>query len=182
MINKSLASLKIPWIKAKITNYLTCLFLTFSTSVFGDLIGQRAKLVNKFVNDMHADPIVADCAAHGSFIASTSMKLVYVDFPPDSFKRGKFTITPWNDSFDQKKQRVKVDSIVTVNGLGITKNDNSQMILKFRCGYVGTQILAFNWNEPASLLKTDVRYIRHSLSYSKSFLFQKNYGKRKWKK
>ena len=66
-----------------------------------------------------ADPLAADCAAHGSFIASTSSAFDRVDFAPNAFDSGNATITPWNDSFDQGKQRVKVDNIVTVDGLGI---------------------------------------------------------------
>jgi hypothetical protein len=123
--------------------------LICSAPAFADQLEQHNELVNKFVNDMHADPLVADCAAHGNFVASTSSAFDHVEFPPSSFDSAHASVTPWNDSFDEGKQRVKVDSIVTVEGLGIRQNgDSDPAALKFRCGYVGNQMLAFSWNDP----------------------------------
>jgi hypothetical protein len=62
-------------------------------------------------------------------------------------------VTPWNDSFDEGKQKVKVDSIVTVEGLGIPQAGGDPSQLKFRCGYVGQQMLAFSWNDPVPPLR-----------------------------
>jgi hypothetical protein len=116
---------------------------------FADQLEQHNDLVNKFVNDMHADPLVADCAAHGNFVASTSTAFDHVEFPPSSFDSAHASVTPWNDSFDEGKQRIKVDNIVTVEGLGVRQNgDSDPAELKFRCGYVGAQMLAFSWNDP----------------------------------
>ena len=123
--------------------------LLCTAPAFADQLEQHNELVNKFVNDMHADPLVADCAAHGNFVASTSSAFDHVEFPPSSFDTAHASVTPWNDSFDEGKQRVKVDNIVTVEGLGIRQNgDSDPADLKFRCGYVGTQMLAFSWNDP----------------------------------
>jgi hypothetical protein len=124
--------------------------LICSAPAFADQLEQHNELVNKFVNDMHADPLVADCAAHGNFVASTSSAFDHVEFPPSSFDSAHASVTPWNDSFDEGKQRVKVDNIVTVEGLGIRQNgdSNDPADLKFRCGYVGNQMLAFSWNDP----------------------------------
>jgi hypothetical protein len=125
------------------------LSLICSAPAFADQLEQHNDLVNKFVNDMHADPLVADCAAHGNFVASTSTAFDHVEFPPSSFDSAHASVTPWNDSFDEGKQRVKVDNIVTVEGLGIRQNgDGDPADLKFRCGYVGAQMLAFSWNDP----------------------------------
>ena len=125
------------------------LSLICAAPAFADQLEQHNDLVNKFVNDMHADPLVADCAAHGNFVASTSTAFDHVEFPPSSFDSAHASVTPWNDSFDEGKQRVKVDNIVTVEGLGIRQNsDGDPADLKFRCGYVGTQMLAFSWNDP----------------------------------
>ncbi|WP_341312724.1 hypothetical protein WN982_14880 [Paraburkholderia sp. IMGN_8] len=125
------------------------LSLMCSAPAFADQLEQHNDLVNRFVNDMHADPLVADCAAHGNFVASTSTAFERVEFPPSSFDSAHASVTPWNDSFDQGKQRVKVDSIVTVEGLGIRQSgEGDPADLKFRCGYVGTQMLAFSWNDP----------------------------------
>jgi hypothetical protein len=125
------------------------LSLICAAPAFADQLEQHNDLVNKFVNDLHADPLVADCAAHGDFVASTSTAFDHVEFPPSSFDSTHASVTPWNDSFDEGKQRVKVDNIVTVEGLGIRQNgEGDPAALKFRCGYVGAQMLAFSWNDP----------------------------------
>lgn len=123
--------------------------LVSATPAFADQLDEHNALVSRFINEMHADPLVADCAAHGNFVASTSSAFDHVDFPPSSFDSSHASVTPWNDSFDDRKQRVRVDSIVTVEGLGIPQNGSGDpMDLKFRCGYVGNQMLAFSWNDP----------------------------------
>ncbi|CAD6547572.1 hypothetical protein LMG28727_04689 [Paraburkholderia kirstenboschensis] len=125
------------------------LSLACTAPAFADQLEQHNDLVNRFVNEMHADPLVADCAAHGNFVASTSTAFDHVEFPPSSFDSAHAAITPWNDSFDEGKQRVKVDNIVTVEGLGIRQSGGGDAAdLKFRCGYVGAQMLAFSWNDP----------------------------------
>jgi hypothetical protein len=112
---------------------------------------QHNDLVNTYITTMHADPLVADCAAHGNFVASTSSVIDHVEFSPQSFDSTHATVTPWNDSFDEGKQRVKVDTVVSVDGVGIPQDSNGSPIdLKFRCGYVGNQMLAFSWNDPVA--------------------------------
>jgi hypothetical protein len=121
---------------------------------FADQIEQHNELVQHYITDMHANPLVADCAAHGDFVASTSTAFDHVEFPPSSFDSAHSSITPWNDSFDERKQRVKVDTIVTVEGLGVRQNGTDDpAALKFRCGYVGNQMLAFSWNDPVPPLR-----------------------------
>ncbi|SMG47434.1 BspC domain-containing protein [Paraburkholderia susongensis] len=125
------------------------LSLICTAPAFADQLEQHNGLVSKFINDMHADPLVADCAAHGDFVASTSTAFDHVEFPPSSFDGAHSSVTPWNDSFDEGKQRVKVDSIVTVEGIGVPQSGSGEPSdLKFRCGYVGSQMLAFSWNDP----------------------------------
>ena len=120
-----------------------------SATAFADTLDERNELVNHFVTDFNANPLVADCAAHGSFVASTSTAFDHVEFPASSFDSAHGSIAPWNDAFDDHKQRIKVDNVVTVEGLGVTKDgDSSPSTLKFRCGYVGSQMLAFGWNDP----------------------------------
>jgi hypothetical protein len=126
---------------------LTC--AASSSSAFADTLDERNELVNHFVTDFNANPLIADCAAHGSFVASTSTAFDHVEFPASSFDPAHGTITPWNDAFDDRKQRIKVDNVVTVEGLGVNKSgDTEPSTLKFRCGYVGSQMLAFGWNDP----------------------------------
>ena len=120
-----------------------------SATAFADTLDERNELVNHFVTDFNANPLMADCAAHGSFVASTSTAFDHVEFPASSFDSAHGSIAPWNDAFDDHKQRIKVDNVVTVEGLGVTKDgDSSPSTLKFRCGYVGSQMLAFGWNDP----------------------------------
>ncbi|MGN6652907.1 BspC domain-containing protein [Trinickia sp.] len=119
-----------------------------------DTIDQRNEMIAHFVNDMRADPLVADCAAHGSFVASTSTVIDHVDFPPEAFDSAHAEITPWHQPFDEGKQRTTVDNIVTVEGQGIPRETSHEPYpVKFRCGYVGTQMLAFTWNDPVPPLK-----------------------------
>ena len=125
------------------------LSLVCAAPAFADQLEQHNELVNRFITEMHADPLVADCAAHGNFVASTSTAFDHVEFPSSSFDSAHSSVTPWNDSFDEGKQRVKVDSIVTVEGVGVRQNNSGEPAdLKFRCGYVGSQMLAFSWNDP----------------------------------
>jgi hypothetical protein len=119
-----------------------------------DTIDQRNELIAHFINDMHADPLVADCAAHGSFVASTSTAIDHVDFPPEAFDSAHASVTPWNQPFSEGKQRTTVDNVVTVEGQGIAREPSHEpYALSFRCGYVGTQMLAFSWNDPVPPLK-----------------------------
>ena len=131
-----------------------CASLTCAVSAFADSLDERNELIHHFVIDFKANPLVADCAAHGNFIASTSSAFDHVEFPPASFDASHSAIEPWNDSFDEKKQRIKVDNVVTVEGQGMPKDgERDPTPLKFRCGYVGSQMLAFGWNDPVPALR-----------------------------
>jgi hypothetical protein len=126
------------------------LALASTVPAFADqLVEQHNHLVTKFVHDMHADPLVADCAAHGYFVAGTSSAIDHVEFLTNSFDNAHAAVIPWNDSFGERKQHIKVDSVVTVDGLGIRSNGGAPLELKFRCGYVGGRLFAFSWNDPA---------------------------------
>ncbi|WP_321929783.1 BspC domain-containing protein [Paraburkholderia guartelaensis] len=143
------ASRRLLFVAGQLAACAASLMLIAAPAAQADQLDQHNDLVNQFVTQMHADPLVADCAAHGDFVASTSTVLDHVEFPPSSFDKAHASVTPWNDSFDEGKQRVKVDTIVTVDGIGIPKEGgNSPYDLKFRCGYVGQQMLAFSWNDP----------------------------------
>lgn len=119
-----------------------------SLSAQADQLNQHDTLVNQYVTQMHANPLVADCAAHGNFIAGTSSVIDHVEFTPSSFDSTHSSLTPWNDAFDQGKQRTKVDTVVTVSGVGILRSGVSPIDLNFRCGYVDHQMMAFSWNDP----------------------------------
>lgn len=128
--------------------------LVLALPAYADLIDQRNEMIAKFVNEMHADPLVADCAAHGAFVASTSNVIDRVEFPPEALDSKHASVTPWNEPFDEGKQRTKVDNVVTVEGQGIAREQgHAAYPLKFRCGYVGQQMLAFGWNDPVPAAK-----------------------------
>lgn len=132
----------------------TGLLLAFGPTARADLIDQRNEMIAKFIKEMHADPLVADCAAHGAFVASTSHAIDHVEFGPNAFASEHASIKPWNEPFDEGKQRTKVDNVVTVEGQGITRDkDKAPLPLTFRCGYVGLQMLAFSWNDPVPAAK-----------------------------
>jgi hypothetical protein len=148
-MDRNSASHRLLTIAGRLAACATSFALIVALPARADQVDQHNDLVNTFITQMHADPLVADCAAHGNFVASTSTALDHVEFPPSSFDSAHATVTPWNDSFDEGKQRVKVDTIVTVDGIGIAQNSNGGPYdLKFRCGYVGNQMLAFSWNDP----------------------------------
>src|ERR1700709_1069542 len=71
-----------------------------SAAAIADTLDDRNELVNHFVTDFNATPLVADCAAHGSFVASTSTAFDRVEFPSSSFDPAHGSIVQWNDSFD----------------------------------------------------------------------------------
>ncbi|MFP6559676.1 hypothetical protein WJ542_15450 [Paraburkholderia sp. B3] len=148
-MDRNSASRRLLTMAGRLAACAASLALALALPAKADQLDQHNDLVNTYINQMHADPLVADCAAHGNFVASTSTALDHVEFPPSSFDTAHATVTPWNDSFDEGKQRVKVDTIVTVDGIGIPHDsDASPYDLKFRCGYVGNQMLAFSWNDP----------------------------------
>jgi hypothetical protein len=133
---------------------LAALSMTFTAAAQADQLEQHNELVNKFVTQMGANPMVADCAAHADFVVGTSSVFDHVEFPRSSFDPAHAAVTPWNDSFDQGKQRIKVDSIVTVEGVGVRKGGSTTPdALKFRCGYVDAKMLAFSWNDPVAPFK-----------------------------
>ncbi|BAN23476.1 putative uncharacterized protein [Caballeronia insecticola] len=139
-----------------------------AVSAFADSLDERNELIHHFVTDYNANPLVADCAAHGNFIASTSTAFDHVEFPPESFDASHSAIEPWNDSFDDKKQRIKVDNVVTVEGQGMPKsNERDPAPLKFRCGYVGSQLLAFGWNDPVPPLRAQSHTSAHTTTKGK---------------
>ncbi|MFC4706812.1 BspC domain-containing protein [Paraburkholderia caffeinitolerans] len=123
---------------------------SLAAPAFADQLDQHNQLVSQFIETMHADPLVADCAAHGIFVASTSSAIDHVEFRQGSFESGHASVTPRNASFGERKQHVVVDTIVTVEAQGIRVSGGEPLDLRFRCGYVAGRLLAFSWNDPVS--------------------------------
>ena len=45
-----------------------CASLACTVTAFADTLDERNELVHHFVTDFKANPLIADCAAHGSFV------------------------------------------------------------------------------------------------------------------
>lgn len=116
-----------------------------------DQLEQHNDLVSKYINEHHANPIAADCAAHAVFIIGTSPIYDHVDFADDALTDARASIEPWDGAFDSGKQKIKVDTMVKIEGLGYRKGrDDKPDTLDFRCGYADNKMLAFDSNEPSS--------------------------------
>ncbi|MCY0387766.1 hypothetical protein OVY01_11080 [Robbsia sp. Bb-Pol-6] len=137
--------------------WLTGLTLTFglvcAAPAFADQADSHDALVEQLVQQQHASPLVADCAAHAAYVVPTSPVYDHVAFLNTAFDAQHATVEPWNQPFDNHKQRITVDTLVSVSGLGYRKStsDGRQPdLLTFRCGYVADKLLAFGYNEPES--------------------------------
>ncbi|RKP57479.1 BspC domain-containing protein [Pararobbsia silviterrae] len=107
--------------------------------------------MSKYINEQHANPLAADCAAHAVFIIGTSPIYDHVDFPGDILTDAHASIEPWNAAFGADKQKIKVDTMVKIEGQGFRKQGSSDPdSLEFRCGYADNKLLAFDSNEPNS--------------------------------
>lgn len=120
-------------------------------SHFTEQLDSHAALVQQLIDKQHAQPLVADCAAHAAFVVPTSPIYDHVEFLPTSLDAQHASAEPWNQPFADGKQHITVDTLVLVNGLGYRKKageDSQPDLLKFRCGYVADKLLAFAYNEP----------------------------------
>jgi hypothetical protein len=116
-----------------------------------DQLEQHNDLVNKYITEQHANPIAADCAAHAVFIIGTSPIYDHVDFADDALTDAHASIEPWDGAFGAGKQKIKVDTMVKIEGLGYRKGGGDKPdALDFRCGYADNKMLAFDSNEPNS--------------------------------
>jgi hypothetical protein len=124
---------------------------TASLPASADQLEQHNDLVSKYISEQHANPLAADCAAHAVFIIGTSPIYDHVDFPADALTDARASIEPWDGAFGADKQKIKVDTMVRIEGLGYRKNgSDSADTLDFRCGYAENKLLAFDSNEPST--------------------------------
>ncbi|CAB3785939.1 BspC domain-containing protein [Pararobbsia alpina] len=120
-----------------------------SLPAIADQLEQHNDLVSKYINEQHANPIAADCAAHAVFIIGTSPIYDHVDFGDDALTDAHASIEPWDGAFGAGKQKIKVDTMVEIEGLGYRKGGGDKPdALSFRCGYADNKMLAFDSNEP----------------------------------
>ena len=138
-------------LRYRVGTLLISLTVLPALTAHADQLEQHDNLVQKYVNEQHASPLVADCAAHASFVVSTSSYFDHAEFPPNTLDDEHAKTQPWNDAFDTGKQRIKVDTIVTVTGEGFRKDPQAAPeSLTFKCGYVDNKMLAFSYNDPVA--------------------------------
>jgi len=126
-----------------------CLMVLSPLSSYAGRRDEHLGLVRQFITEQQASPLVADCAAHASFVATTLPLYTRIEFPDGALDSGQARILPWHQPFNNSKQRIKVDTIVLISGVGYRKPERSKPdVLQFRCGYVANQLFAFDYNEP----------------------------------
>ncbi|BBO60008.1 BspC domain-containing protein [Mycoavidus sp. B2-EB] len=126
-----------------------CLMLLLPLPSHAGRRDEHLDLVKQFITQQQATPLVADCAAHASFVVTTLPLYTRIEFPDGALDNGQASLLPWHQPFNNKKQRVKVDTIVSISGVGYRKAERSKPdVLEFRCGYLANQLLAFDYNEP----------------------------------
>lgn len=92
------------------------------------------------------DPLIADCAAHASFIIPLSRKYYQISFDAQNLLPPFTSIEIWNQPFALQKQRVEVEKIVKIECKANTKTDKKfSHTLKVRCGYIKNILLAFDF-------------------------------------
>lgn len=111
------------------------------------LIDQHDQLVKQFETERHANPLIADCAAHASFVVSTAPGYDSVVYPPTALDADHAHIEPWQKPFDDRKQRINVSTVVTIDALGHRPSGKEDPI-HIRCGYNEGQLMAFTYKAP----------------------------------
>lgn len=112
-----------------------------------DQLQQHKQLVDQFVQQRHADPLVADCAAHASFVVPTAPGYDSVEFADGAFDTDHAHIEPWQKPFDNGKQKIDVATVVTLDGIGRRKTGSTDT-LHIRCGYNEGRMMAFSYTSP----------------------------------
>lgn len=117
---------------------------------------QHRALVDKFINERHADPLVADCAAHASFVVATLPGYESVEYNDTALDPTHAKVEPWSGPFDDRKQRVDVTQMVTLDGVGKRTTGQTDEI-HIRCGYADGRMMGFDYTSPLPQVETPVR-------------------------
>ncbi|GAB3625474.1 hypothetical protein GCM10027419_03200 [Pandoraea terrae] len=108
---------------------------------------QHRALVDQFINERHADPLVADCAAHASFVVATLPGYQSVEYGPEALDAGHAKVEPWQGHFDDRKQKIDVSQVVTLEAAGKRVNGTTDVV-HVRCGYAEGRMMAFDYTSP----------------------------------
>ncbi|AKC72412.1 hypothetical protein MB84_13675 [Pandoraea oxalativorans] len=128
----------------------------FTAPVQAFTLEQHRALVEQFVNTRHADPMVADCAAHASFVVATLPGYESVEYGETALDPEHAKIAPWNGPFDDRKQRVDVTQMVELDGVGKRTNGQTDNI-HIRCGYADGRMMGFDYTSPLSQVEQPVK-------------------------
>lgn len=108
---------------------------------------QHRALVEQFINTRQADPLVADCAAHASFVVATLPGYESVEYGEHALDPEHAKVAPWSGPFGDRKQRVDVTQMVELDGIGKRTNGQTDNI-HIRCGYVDGRMMGFDYTSP----------------------------------
>jgi hypothetical protein len=117
---------------------------------------QHRALVEQFINTRHAEPLVADCAAHASFVVATLPGYESVEYGETALDPAHAKIEPWNGPFDDRKQRVDVTQMVELDGVGKRTSGQTDNI-HIRCGYADGRMMGFDYTSPLSQVEQPVK-------------------------
>jgi len=128
----------------------------FTAPVQAFTLEQHRALVEQFINTRHADPMVADCAAHASFVVATLPGYESVEYGETALDPEHAKIEPWNGPFDDRKQRVDVTQMVELDGVGKRTSGQTDNI-HIRCGYADGRMMGFDYTSPLSQVEQPVK-------------------------
>ncbi|WP_150721522.1 BspC domain-containing protein [Pandoraea capi] len=138
---------------------------------------QHRTLVEQFINTRHADPLVADCAAHASFVVATLPGYESVEYGETALDAGHAKVEPWNGPFDDRKQRVDVTQMVELDGVGKRTTGQTDNI-HIRCGYADGRMMGFDYTSPLSQVEQPVKRATRSNTRGKASHATSKSGKR----
>ncbi|MFJ2991865.1 BspC domain-containing protein [Pandoraea sp. NPDC087047] len=128
---------------------------------------QHRALVEQFINTRHADPLVADCAAHASFVVATLPGYESVEYGDTALDPEHAKIEPWSGPFDDRKQRVDVTQMVELDGVGKRTSGQTDNI-HIRCGYAEGRMMGFDYTSPLSQVEQPVKRATHGNTRGKA--------------
>ncbi|WP_150559215.1 BspC domain-containing protein [Pandoraea bronchicola] len=117
---------------------------------------QHRALVEQLINTRHADPLVADCAAHASFVVATLPGYESVEYGENALDPEHAKVAPWSGPFDDRKQRVDVTQMVELDGVGKRTSGQTDNI-HIRCGYVDGRMMGFDYTSPLPQVEQPVK-------------------------
>lgn len=144
-------------VPAHVARYFFAGLAAASLAAHADQLQQHQQLVETYIQQQHADPLVADCAAHANFVVSTVPGYDSVSYADDAFDADHAHIEPWQKPFDDGKQKIEVATVVTLDGIGHRPNGRTD-VLHIRCGYNEGRLMAFGYTSPLP----QVEPVRHA--------------------